>query len=54
MRRARRISRTEVEAERARQREGGDAQADQRLAQLFVECGWTQHKIAEHLGKGQA
>jgi hypothetical protein len=38
---------------RGRHREGGDARADQRLARLFIECGWTQHKIAERMGWSQ-
>jgi hypothetical protein len=33
--------------------ETGYAERDQRIGKLFAECGWTQQKIADHVGMSQ-
>lgn len=43
----------EIDQEHARRREGADAWRDQEMARLFEECGWTQERIAERMGKSQ-
>ncbi len=40
----------QIESEYAGAREGADAARDQEVARLFVECGWTQVRIAERMG----
>jgi hypothetical protein len=37
----------------AGKREGAEAYRDQELARLFIECKWTQEKIAQEMGRTQ-
>ncbi len=42
-----------IDREANRLRERADAYRDQEMARLFVECGWTQERIAEKVGKSK-
>ena len=34
-------------------RDGAEAARDQAVSHLFVECGWTQERIAQKMGQSQ-
>jgi hypothetical protein len=43
----------QIEADYAGRRLGAEAFRDQEVARLFVECGWTQERIAKRMGWSQ-
>ncbi len=43
----------EVDRNYALHREGAEACRDQEISRLFVECGWTQVRIAQRMGRTQ-
>lgn len=47
------VRRQQIEDQALAMQERVDAYRDQELARLFVQCGWTQQRIAEKEGKTQ-